>query len=156
MLEEIGTVVGIEENALLVETLQKSACGSCGAQKGCGQHTLGKILKTSSTIRVLLQGQSAASFRLQQRVKIGIPEQVVVNGALVAYLVPLLTLLIFAWLGFQWLPSDGFSTLCGLVGLVTGGAVVRWLALRHRDNHEIQPVLLEVLAPDSGIAGSSV
>jgi sigma-E factor negative regulatory protein RseC len=151
VLEETGTVVAIEEDAVVVETLQKSACGSCGAQQGCGQHTLGKILKTSTRIRVLLQNQSATSIRLGQQVRIGIPEGVVASGALVAYLLPLVLLLVCAWLGFQWLPLDSFSAFFGLVGLFAGGGIVRWLALRNRDNPNIQPVLLELLPNVPGL-----
>ena len=37
MLEETGTVVKIEPDALWVETVQTTTCGSCSARRGCGQ-----------------------------------------------------------------------------------------------------------------------
>lgn len=147
MLEEVGTVVRIEPDALWVETLQKSACGSCSAQKGCGQHALGKVLATSSSIRVLLQGQPAESFHLNQDVVIGIPEDVVVRGALMVYLVPLFLMIVFAWGGYQLAPTDGFSAFCAVLGLLLGGGIIHWHSRKTRNDPRLQPVLLSTSVP---------
>lgn len=142
MLEESGVVVGIEPDAIWVETLQKTTCGSCSARKGCGQHVLGEALGNASRIRVLLQGRHSSEFQLDQQVTIGIPEDVVVKGSLAVYLTPLLTLILFAWLGYSWVPTDAAAALAGLLGLLAGGLLVRWHAWRTRHDPRLQPVVI--------------
>lgn len=143
MLQETGTIVRIEADALWVETLQKTACQSCSAQKGCGQHTLAKALSSSAVIRVLLDGKSPENFKLDQQVIIGIPEGVVVNGSLLIYFLPLIMLIVFAALGFHLLPSDGAAAAGAFIGLVTGGLLVRWRSDATRHDPRLQPVLMD-------------
>jgi sigma-E factor negative regulatory protein RseC len=145
MLEETGTVVRIEPNALWVETLTQSACGACHARSGCGQHTLGKVMATTSTVRALLQGVSSTEFSLHQKVRIGIPEDVVVKGALIAYLTPLLLMLLIAVLAEALSGSEAASIVGGILGLVAGGAIVRHHAHRTRNDPRLQPVVLGAL-----------
>lgn len=145
MLKEVGTIIRIEPDAVWVETLQKSTCGSCHAQHGCGQHVLGKALSTSSSIRVLLQGQAAEKFSLNQQVTIGLPEDVVVKGSLVIYLIPLLSLIFFANMGYAIMPSEAVSVLSGFAGLVFGGCIVRWHAWKTRNDPRLQPVIFDTV-----------
>lgn len=151
MLEETGTVVRIEEDALWVETLQQSACGHCAARQGCGQHVLGKALATSSTIRVLLNGIPSSNFRLNQSVRIGIPGDVVVRGSLLVYLVPLAALIAGANFAYWLAGTEGGAVLGALAGLAGGGLLVRLHAGLNRNNSRIQPVVL-----DSGSGSASL
>ncbi len=54
MIVETGTVVAIESDSLWVETIQKTACEACVAQKGCGTRVLSKLTGKTNRIRVLL------------------------------------------------------------------------------------------------------
>ena len=143
MLRETGTVVRIEPDALWVETVQQTACGSCIARKGCGQHTLAKVLSNASQIRVLLDGKPASRFSLQQQVAIGIPEDVIVRGSMLIYLLPLLCLIAFAAVGYHLVPSDGVSASFAVLGLAAGGLFVRWYSRKISGDPRQQPVLLD-------------
>ncbi len=143
MLQETGTIVKIDTDALWVETLQKTACQSCSAQKGCGQQVLAKALTSSTVIRVLLDGKSPGNFQLDQQVVIGIPDDVVVLGSLLIYLLPLVMLILFATLSFHLVPSDGIAAAGAIVGLVVGGLLVRWRSAATRHDPRLQPVLLD-------------
>ena len=142
MLQETGTVVKIEPDVLWVETLQKSACGSCNARSGCGQHVLGEALADTSIIRVLLNGKSASDFRIDQQVVIGIPEDVVVKGALLVYLLPLVVMLGFVIVGYQLAVSDVVSAVFGGLGLVLGGVIVRRHSRKHHSDPLRQPIFM--------------
>lgn len=143
MLEETGSVVKIEADALWVETVQRTSCGSCSAQKGCGQRVLGEAFHQATRLKVMLNGRSPNAFRLEQCVTIGIPESAVVTGSLTAYLLPVAVLIggvaIAGWLGL----SEGQSVFSGLVGFFVGWLLVRCYARRIRHNPKYQPVLLE-------------
>ena len=143
MLQETGTIVKIDPGALWVETVQKSVCGSCVAQKGCGHHTLVKALSNSSIIRILLNGRSVDEFHINQSVTIAIPEGVVVKGSLLLYFTPLFFLMLFATLGYELSGSDGLSAVLSFIGLVVGGFVVRWHSVHTRNDPRQQPLLLD-------------
>lgn len=143
MLHESGVVVGVEADAIWVETIRQSACGSCNARQGCGQHALGKVFGTRSRIRVLLNGLPSNAFYLNQEVTIGVPDDVVVKGALFVYLTPLTLLLGGAVLFNYWTGSDGWSVIGAVFGLLSGGAVVKWHAGKTRNDPRLQPVVLE-------------
>ncbi len=143
MLEEQGTVVAVEPDALWVETRQQSTCGACSARKGCGQQVLGQLFSASSRLRVLLNGRSPEHFRLQQRVTLGIPEAVVVKNSLLMYLVPLAGFLVGAGLGQHWLGGEAAAVLLAFVGLLVGGLAMRWYSWRTRHDPALQPVILD-------------
>ena len=68
MIVETGTVVAIESDGLWVETIQKTACEACVAQKGCGTRVLSKLTGKTNRIRVLLGRHSAGAIVIGQDV----------------------------------------------------------------------------------------
>ena len=147
MIAETGRIVAIEPEGLWVETIQRSTCGTCAAQKGCGQSLMAKWTGHTSYLWVLLQGRDPDSYRLGDEVRLGVPEEVVVNGSLFVYLLPLFTMILFSGLAHTLFVHEGLSTLGGLVGLVAGGLLVRWRAHHTRHDPRLQPVLLDGLEP---------
>jgi sigma-E factor negative regulatory protein RseC len=143
MIRETGRVVAVETDCLWVETFQQSTCGTCAAQKGCGQSLLAKWGGHTSYLRVLLQGKDCSHYQINDSVSIGIAEDVLAKGALFVYLVPLLAMVIGAWAGHMWAQTDLVSLLGAGLGLLFGGGVVRWHAYMNRNNGRLQPVLLD-------------
>ena len=82
MIVETGTVVAFESDSIWVETIQKTACEACVAQKGCGTRVLSKLTGKTNRIRVLLQQCSADDLTIGQDVTIAIPEDVIVKGSM--------------------------------------------------------------------------
>jgi sigma-E factor negative regulatory protein RseC len=144
MIFETGTVVSKNQDSLMVETIQQTTCDSCSAQKGCGHTALSKLTGTKNEIRVLLGDVCIDSLRLGQSVTIGIPERIVVKGALMVYLVPVIGALTGAWmLGDEGktLEQDLFSILGALIGLVCGGILVKMLVQKAQADVQSNPVL---------------
>ncbi|MGV8834530.1 SoxR reducing system RseC family protein [Cellvibrio sp.] len=147
MILETGRIMAIETDGVWVETIRKSACGSCKAEKGCGQSLINKWDGHTAYIWVLLEGRNPADYQLGDEIQIGIPEEVIAKGALLVYMVPLITLLlatVFAHLQFA---HEGITTLSGFVGLLLGGLIVRWHSWRNRLNSDLQPVLVDGRKP---------
>lgn len=140
MILETGVVVAVESDGLWVETIQKSACEVCVAEKGCGQKFLSKLAGKTVSIRVLRNKQSSEEFSVGQSVTIGIPEDVIVMASLLVYLLP-----IFAAIGGAWLfsGSDWQAVGGALGGLVLGGMLVNLHSVRKRDDVRFNPVLME-------------
>lgn len=143
MIIETGWVVGVEPEGLWVETIQRSACGSCQAKQGCGQHLMQKSLSGSSYLWVLLEGRDPARFSIGDQVKLGIPEDIIAKGSLLIYCVPLLGLLLATLIAYHYHVSDGGSLIAATIGLLLGGGVVRWRSSSLRLDSRVNPILVD-------------
>ena len=142
MIEETGKVVAVEENTLWVETIRKASCDSCAAQKGCGHSMLAKLGDGKNHVRVLNPSSDKPPFAIGDDVIIGVPEDVVVIGSMIAYLLPLICLVMFSVAGQLLLGSEGYTILFGMFGLALGFVVVRWHFLVKRDDARFQPSVI--------------
>lgn len=140
MILETATVTAIESDALWVEAVQKSACETCTAQKGCGTAVLSKLTGRSSRLRVLRPQDTPQSYSVGQQVTIAIPEDVVVLASVCAYFVPLGASLIGLWLMSS---SDALSILGAVLGLAAGGGLVSMLNAKLRNDPRFNPVLFQ-------------
>ncbi len=148
MLTETGRVVAVDSDGLWVETIRQSTCGSCAARKGCGHSLLNRVYDgRRGLIRVLPGELALADCRVHDAVRISIPEEVILRGSMVAYVMPLLCMLGGAVLAVQlFTGSEDVLAACGaLGGLALGFGLLRWHATRHHNDASFQPVLVEVL-----------
>src|SRR5690625_146626 len=113
MIAETGRIVAIEPECLWVETIQRSTCGTCVAQKGCGQSLMAKWTGHNSYLWVLLQGRDPDNYRLGDEIQLGVPEEVVVNGSLFVYLLPLISIILVRVLSHVMYAHDGLIILYG-------------------------------------------
>ena len=147
MILETGKIVAIEAEGVWVETIQRSVCGSCKAEKGCGQSLMAKWGASPSYIWVLLEGRDPANYQLGDEIQLGIAEDVVVKASLLAYVMPLLLLVAGTLVG-QWLfGSEAAVALGALLGLVAGGLILYWHSRYSRYDSRLQPVLVDERKP---------
>ena len=145
---ETATVVSVDPDSLVVETIQRSTCDSCRAASGCGHAVLSTMASTSTQIRVLMGNFNPNRLKVGQRVTIGIPENLLVAGALSAYLVPLVFALAGAMLGSyadNFMERDVVSVIGGFIGLIAGGWLVRLGQKRVGIDKFKTPVLVNLL-----------
>jgi sigma-E factor negative regulatory protein RseC len=142
MIEESGKVVAVDTDCLWVEAVQKSTCGSCSSRNGCGQRLLAQLTGKSNQIRVPLDQKNTHSFQIGESVQIGIPEYVLINGALAIYVVPLLALIFGAWLGDAFYSTEVASIICALVGFIVAGLAIRLYGVFFRNDPRFSPVLI--------------
>ncbi|ARN75354.1 SoxR reducing system RseC family protein [Oceanicoccus sagamiensis] len=143
MIKETGRVVAIETDCLWVETIRQSTCNSCSAQKGCGHGILNKATAGRlNHMRVLLRDQPASDFAVDDEVDISIPEQVLVTGALLVYLLPLISLLAGTLLVSAFWQGDLAAFLGAVLGFIAGLAGVKYHASINRNNMDLQPIVL--------------
>jgi len=143
MILETGCVVAIEPLGLWVETIQRSACGSCQAQKGCGHSMLASRGASASRIWVLLDGRDPEEFKLGNEVQIGIREDVIARGSLLIYLLPLLGMVGSTLCAHHYGMGEGITVLMALLGLLAGAFIVRVRAYKTRFDTRLQPVLVD-------------
>lgn len=150
MLVESGRVVARDDDGLWVETIRRSTCGSCAAQKGCGHGLMNKIGDgRRSYVRVLPGKVSIEECLVDDEVRIALPEDVLLRGSLVVYIMPLVAMLLGALCAAQFSTSrpDLLAAAGAVAGFCLGIAGVRWHARLHRNDTRMQPTLLEVQRP---------
>lgn len=150
MLTETGRVVAIEGDGVWVETIRSSTCGACSLQKGCGHGLLSRIGDGRRGYIKVLPGDLAVSdCAVDDRVRISIPETVILRGSAIVYMVPLAAMLLGAGLaaGLSRGGSDLAAILGACLGLGAGLGLVRWHAWRHRHDASLQPTLLAIEPP---------
>lgn len=117
MIEESGQVVAVDGDFIWVQTQPRSSCSSCHVGSDCGTSVLARWFgQRTNRIRVpntlgLQKGQGAV---------IGIHESALLKASLIAYLMPMLAMVVTAMVAAQGGASDGVVALSSLVGLVIG------------------------------------
>jgi len=143
MLLETGRVVAVEPQRLWVETIQRSACSSCQAQKGCGHSMLAKWGTSASRLWVSLEGRDSNQYHVGDQIQIGVPEEVIANGSLFVYMVPLLLMIMATFIAHHEKLNDGLTSVFAFMGLMAGALIVRWCSHQTRFNSRMQPVLID-------------
>lgn len=146
---ESGRVVAIESDALWVETLQKTTCGNCAAQKGCGQGILQQLYPARSNhLRVLMTGDGPHAtdlvrpYRIGDRVEFSLPDHIIVTGSLLLYLVPVVGLLLGTMLGAQLFAHEFAVIVSAVVGFCIAVTGVRLLTTSRGDSAALQARLV--------------
>ncbi|KZZ45397.1 hypothetical protein A3759_09620 [Thalassolituus sp. HI0120] len=97
-----------------VEAMQQSACSSCNARSGCGQHSLSKLGR-----KMRLWVPTDKHFRIGEQATLTLPDGSLAMSALVLYGMPMLGLLSFAVAG-HFAAGETGSLVAGLSGLLAG------------------------------------
>ncbi|WP_438971902.1 SoxR reducing system RseC family protein [Methylophaga sp.] len=122
MIEQKATVIRRDAHQVWVEAERQSTCGQCQARKGCGTGLLAKhIGQRFSRIAV----KTNKNLKIGQNVVVSIPEQALLSGAFMMYLVPLLMLFASATLARMANSGELVEIIAGLSGLLAGFFLVK-------------------------------
>ncbi|WP_163835049.1 SoxR reducing system RseC family protein [Spartinivicinus ruber] len=149
MVEEHGIVTAIDNDGRAwVETNRQSVCGQCSANKGCGHQLLNKLQSSrQAAIVASVKVRSQYSLQVGDTVVIGIPENTLVKGSLLVYLLPLVFMLFICWLlkwqGYQ----EQVTILLGFVSLFSSFYLLRNIINKSSFQQSLEPCVLKVLVP---------
>ncbi|VAX10074.1 hypothetical protein MNBD_GAMMA25-1751 [hydrothermal vent metagenome] len=117
MIEESGTVIAIDGAFVEIEIQLRSSCGHCQVSDSCGTSVLASLFnQRRNTVRLLNHFDSSVG----DEVIIGITESVLLSAALMAYMLPLLLMIVFASFSALYGFSDGINFIFGMLGLFMG------------------------------------
>jgi sigma-E factor negative regulatory protein RseC len=117
MIEEGARVVSVAPGLAWVETSRRSACGSCHSSEGCGTSAVSKLFPARTN---RLQVADAIGVEIGDQVVIGIAEDALTRASLLAYLLPLVTLILAAGGAELAGAGEGAGVLLGILGLFIG------------------------------------
>jgi len=144
MIEEQIEVIEVIGDQLVLQAETKSACGSCAVNKGCGTSVLAKVVGQKFT---RFQVENNVSAVAGDTVVVGIPEDALLKGSLVMYVLPVLSMLFSALICDFFLPElmqfrdlviAGFS----ISGLILGFLLSRWYFQLQSNARHFSPVVL--------------
>lgn len=121
-MQEEGLVVKTMGGMAQVETIQREACKSCGAQGMC--HAMGGDKR-----RVIAAINQVGAVE-GDKVVLAMPRKGVLGASFLVYMVPVAALLVGASLGKKWGPAWGLEPQTAAVVLGGAGLVAAWLVLR--------------------------
>lgn len=143
MIEETGLVVALDGDFAYVETERKTSCQSCSVNKGCGTHTLSKVLGQKAT---RVKALNPLGIGINEIVVVGLDEDALVKGSLAVYSIPVISMLLFALVA-QWLvgsaEGEGWIVLSALFGLMLGFYWLKGFSAKISEDKRYQPVILQ-------------
>lgn len=143
MMQTRAVIIRLEGADALVESTQGGGCGSCDNENGCGS---GKLSQLFCSEPRRFRVRNDANAQVGTLVQVTLPEGVLLQSALLMYILPLALLMAGALAGAQWAQdaasADGYAAIGGLTGLVCGFVLAKVLSLRRRLSSVAQPVIL--------------
>lgn len=156
MVEEHGIVTAIDNDGVWVETKRQTICGQCSANKGCGHKLLNNLQSSRQVDITSIKAQSQLLLQVGDTVVIGIPENTLIKGSLLVYLLPLVFMLftcwLVKWLGFQ----EPFTILFGFISLFLSFYLLRNIIKKSPFQTSLEPEVLKILVPTQNIEASTV
>ncbi len=126
---------------------EDSACASCASKSSCSSTNLLKPLLDATIKNEGLRVVNALDAHVGDKVDIALSSSSLLRASMLAYLLPLLNLFIFAWLGKYYF-GEGMSILLGLAGLFTGFYLVKKRLSVSHQRSVIEPIMVEHVAKD--------
>jgi sigma-E factor negative regulatory protein RseC len=131
MIEEQVVITSIDQSGAWVEGIQQSACGSCSAKAGCGQHAMTQLGRKVSLWLPLEHLSDTVDFNVGQQVVVGLPEGAILRSTVVLYGLPLLALVLGAIIGHAAWGEVG-SILISVVSMLIGFKLAQYWSLKNK------------------------
>lgn len=131
-IEGVARVVRVSGDLAWLEPEQTTSCGSCAAAATCGSKGLATIAARLERRRFAIV--NSAGLTAGDRIVINVGERALLGAALLAYALPLMTMLAAAMLAHAFVPGDTVAMGAAALGLLAGLGIARvagqWLEAR--------------------------
>jgi sigma-E factor negative regulatory protein RseC len=122
MIEQKAKVVAIDDKTIWLDAQRQSTCSGCAAKQGCGTGILeNHVGKRFSRIAI----EKKDTVDVGQQMQLAIPEEALLQGAFMMYLLPLLSMFLFAIVAASLGAPTLLETIAGITGLFAGLLLVK-------------------------------
>ncbi|NQZ54150.1 MAG: SoxR reducing system RseC family protein [Piscirickettsiaceae bacterium] len=130
MIEQKAKVVSFDDETVWLEAERQSTCSGCQVRQGCGTGMLAKhVGQKFSRITV----KKTSDVEIGQQVQLAIPEETLLQGAALMYLLPLVLMFIFAAIAQSLNFNEALEIIAGISGLFIG---FYWVRIRLRNKKD--------------------
>lgn len=153
MIEQNATVIQRQGEDALLEVPRQSSCGSCSS-KGCGTGSLAKVF---SQRPITMWVNNSIGAEVGEQVVIGISEQALVQGSVLTYILPLITLLLGGLTGDAIAGQTGaggnelFTVIGAIAGFALGLLSLKVFNQGVLDQGRFKPVILRRTTANVGL-----
>lgn len=145
MVEGIAQVVELEGAMAWLVPEQGSSCGSCASASACSSKGIGTTASRLENRRFRIYNNN--NLAVGERVVFGIRDNVLLKASIIAYAIPLATLLLAGLLA-QWEFGSDLMTMAAMIaGLVIGLGVSRVAAGHLHSRGDLAPLFLRRARP---------
>ncbi len=117
MIDQKATVIRSDESTIWLQAERQSTCDKCQVKKGCGTGLLSEhVGRRFSTIAV----PKKHSVQPGQQMNVSIPEEALLHGAYMMYLLPILFMFIGAGISRFTFANELLEIIGGFSGLMFG------------------------------------
>ena len=117
MIEQKATVIRSDESTIWLQAERQSTCDKCQVKKGCGTGVLSEhVGRRFSTIAV----PKKQTVQPGQQMNVSIPEEALLHGAYMMYLLPILFMFAGAVASRFMFANELVEIIAGLAGLMLG------------------------------------
>jgi sigma-E factor negative regulatory protein RseC len=133
MIEQSAKVVKYDDKMVWVEAERQSTCSGCQIKQGCGTGMLAKhVGKRFSSIAVI----KTIDVAVGQQVQLAIPEETLLQGAFLMYILPLLLMFVVAAGAHALHFNETIEIFGGLSGLLIGFYWVKLYLTNKKDGFQ--------------------
>ena len=123
-VEQPATVVDLKDGMVTLSTIKLNTCQQCSMKSGCGQRLLNQASNCTRS-QIELDKPDSLSLQVGQEVRVAIPQSTFIQASLWVFLVPLLCMLLGAFMAQTLLQSEAAIAISGLLGLGLGILLMR-------------------------------
>lgn len=146
-MEELATVVHVENHQVSVTSEVKSACSGCQQVDNCGS---GQVAKAFPTKKLSLVLQSDLPVKVGDTVILGLSDDCLLQSAWQVYLFPLFGLISFAGVGQYFVnnalfPHELFGVILSVLGGYLGYVLAKKKQSSPTNKAKLTPKILRIL-----------
>lgn len=147
MIEQKAVIVNVSKGYAWVKADGRASCRSCSSSKGCGSLNVFDLFRRPNfELQKVLNPMHA---KPGEQVVVGLQSGQLLTSSLLAYLLPLITLILFSILGGELFKlisykEDFGAILFGLSGLLIGFGISQFVSQKLSANNGFQPVILRI------------
>jgi len=128
MIKQQATVIATDDTSVWLDVERQSTCSQCQVKKGCGTGMLANhVGKRFSRISVEKQDDVIVG----QHVQLGIPEESLLQGAFLMYIIPLVMMFLSAAIAQILGVNEAMEIVAGFAGLAIG---FYWVHIRFKQH----------------------